>query len=1022
MTAGQAHVAQAVQAYRSQCDSESQPRNGPSGHIDINHGAATTASTDVTLNLPAVDECGRITSVRLSNDGSKWRTVDYSRELSWSLLDPVAGGSNKTGLRSVWAQWGDSQDNWSAVEKASIAFVPVRPNVELTYSISGTVTGPGSAPLENVWVYANADCCGDGAYTDSSGNYTITGLLADDYTVTFDDGNGTYLYGYYGSTGFTYDWDQAAAVTVVDADVTGISVELPLALHISGTVTGGGSPLDGILVSVAGASYSYTVSTDVDGTYSAPVPDETGDYTICLYDMNDTYLPGCYDGSVASGFTLYWDQATAVAVTTSDVTGIDAAMSSATIVSGTITFTGGAPAQDAYVNAWSVEGWSNSAWVQPDGTYALPLAPGTYWMSVESPDASHLNGFYSSYFATHFTTSQDAATFFTVGSTNITGRNIVIPTGKLLSGNVTDAGANPLEDTYVGIDFGEFRGQAFTDSDGDWELSVPPGSYTINYYPGDPYLYGYYSSSGFTIDYAAATPVVVTTGDVSGLDVELIAGLQIEGTVTDPGAAPAADIMVQASSDAYWGVGYTDENGDYTLFVQPGNYYVAFYDWHGEYLSGYYSDSGFTRNLALADQVAVSTTDVTGIDAQFIASPHIRGTVTPQIGVVVDAVSSSFIANSQTAPDGTYSMAVPAGSYRISFTDNVDYRAGFYSATGFTTNMASATLVAVSSSDVTGIDVTIPPNDRVERLSGTGRFATAAAISAATFYPGIGVAYIAYAYNFPDALAGAAAAGMRPGPVLLVNSTGPIDPATAAELTRLRPAEIVVLGSTSVISANVANQLIPYSETGVVTRLSGSNRFATAAAISAATFEPGVSVAYVAYAYNFPDALAGAAAAGSIRGPVLLANTTGALNPSTVAELQRLKPYRIVVLGSTGVISDSVKNSLIPYTQSGLVTRLSGSGRFATAAAISAATNAPTTRKVAYIAYAYNFPDALAGAAAAGWYRGPVLLVNTTGAIDASTAAELTRLKPYRIIVLGSSGVISNSVMTQLAAYATMSP
>ncbi len=46
-----------------------------------------------------------------------------------------------------------------------------------------------------------------------------------------------------------------------------------------------------------------------------------------------------------------------------------------------------------------------------------------------------------------------------------------------------------------------------------------------------------------------------------------------------------------------------------------------------------------------------------------------------------------------------------------------------------------------------------------------------------------------------------------------------------------------------------------------------------------------------------------------------------------------------------------------------------------------------------------------------------MLLVNTTGPIDSNTAAELTRLKPYRIIVLGSSGVISDQVMTDLGAY-----
>ncbi|MEO8463224.1 MAG: cell wall-binding repeat-containing protein [Chloroflexota bacterium] len=96
-------------------------------------------------------------------------------------------------------------------------------------------------------------------------------------------------------------------------------------------------------------------------------------------------------------------------------------------------------------------------------------------------------------------------------------------------------------------------------------------------------------------------------------------------------------------------------------------------------------------------------------------------------------------------------------------------------------------------------------------------------------------------------------------------------------------------------------------------RLAVGAAVATAAAISAQTFAPDTAVAYIAYAYNFPDALAGAAAAGTVQGPVLLANSTGALDPATVAELTRLQPHKIIVLGGTGVISDSVRQALAAY-------------------------------------------------------------------------------------------------------------
>ncbi|MCJ7711508.1 MAG: cell wall-binding repeat-containing protein, partial [Chloroflexi bacterium] len=86
-----------------------------------------------------------------------------------------------------------------------------------------------------------------------------------------------------------------------------------------------------------------------------------------------------------------------------------------------------------------------------------------------------------------------------------------------------------------------------------------------------------------------------------------------------------------------------------------------------------------------------------------------------------------------------------------------------------------------------------------QRLAGTDRFATAAAISAATFAPGVPVVYIANGLNFPDALAGAAAAGKTGAPMLLVRRDA-VPAATATELARLRPAKIIVLGGTSMVS------------------------------------------------------------------------------------------------------------------------------------------------------------------------------------------------------------------------------
>ena len=118
-----------------------------------------------------------------------------------------------------------------------------------------------------------------------------------------------------------------------------------------------------------------------------------------------------------------------------------------------------------------------------------------------------------------------------------------------------------------------------------------------------------------------------------------------------------------------------------------------------------------------------------------------------------------------------------------------------------------------------------------QRLAGSNRYATAAAVSKAYVSKVGGTVFVATGANFPDALAGAAAAGAMGAPILLV-AQGSVPTATATELTRLKPAKIVILGSTGVVSDAVASDLGHYAAS--VTRLAGSNRYATAAAVSKA--------------------------------------------------------------------------------------------------------------------------------------------------------------------------------------------
>lgn len=296
----------------------------------------------------------------------------------------------------------------------------------------------------------------------------------------------------------------------------------------------------------------------------------------------------------------------------------------------------------------------------------------------------------------------------------------------------------------------------------------------------------------------------------------------------------------------------------------------------------------------------------------------------------------------------------------------------------------------------------------VQRVAGSDRYATSAAISAASFAPGVPVAYVATGTNFPDALAGSAAAGYRGGPVLLV-SQSTIPSPTAAELSRLEPDTIVVLGGPATVSESVRTALVPYATSGVVRRLAGGNRYETAAAISADTFAPGVPVAYVATGANFPDALAAAPPAGVNGGPLLLVEKYAV--PSAIAqELMRLHPGRIVILGGTSVIASSVASTLAGYT-SGSVDRFAGADRYATAAAVSSGTF--SSADTVFVATGSKFPDALSAGPVASMESAPVLLVPSTWLPDV-VRSEILRLAPSRVVILGGTGTVSASVQSAI--------
>ncbi len=288
------------------------------------------------------------------------------------------------------------------------------------------------------------------------------------------------------------------------------------------------------------------------------------------------------------------------------------------------------------------------------------------------------------------------------------------------------------------------------------------------------------------------------------------------------------------------------------------------------------------------------------------------------------------------------------------------------------------------------------------RIQGADRFDTSVAVSKAAYpNPGVPVVYIASGVNFADAIAAGPAAAAQKGPLLLV--TGATVPASVlAEVQRLAPAKIVVVGGPSAVSAGAVAALAAVQPN--VQRIAGSDRFETSRLLAQTVFG-GTKRAYFASGMNFPDALSAASAASATGQPVVLVTGFGAADPATRAYITGAKLTAATVIGGPAVIAPSFDASV---TSAGAtVTRIGGYDRFDTSNLVNAATF-PSASKV-YVASGIDFPDALSGSALAGAAKAP-LFVAPSWCLPRSIGDDLVKMKTTSVVFIGGPTALSDDV------------
>lgn len=314
---------------------------------------------------------------------------------------------------------------------------------------------------------------------------------------------------------------------------------------------------------------------------------------------------------------------------------------------------------------------------------------------------------------------------------------------------------------------------------------------------------------------------------------------------------------------------------------------------------------------------------------------------------------------------------------------------------------------ASSSSAVSLAGVASPS---VSRLSGADRYTTSVAASRAAFPTGTraDVVYLVSGTSPWESISATPAAGRQGGGVLLTRADG-IPSSVVAELRRLAPAAIVVVGSTATLSDTVLGQARALAPD--VRRVAGGDRYGTSRELVRHAFPTGSATrAWVATGRAWVDGLVAGAAAAAQGAPLLTVDGAAASLPgSTVALVRDLGITSVTIAGGTGAVSSGIQAQLATLLGAANVTRASGADRYAAAARINALAFPGLAAGTAYVASDRDFANALAGGFLAGRTKRP-LFYALPYCVPATVRPSLTAASVTRVTLLGGEGSVRRLV------------
>lgn len=305
----------------------------------------------------------------------------------------------------------------------------------------------------------------------------------------------------------------------------------------------------------------------------------------------------------------------------------------------------------------------------------------------------------------------------------------------------------------------------------------------------------------------------------------------------------------------------------------------------------------------------------------------------------------------------------------------------------------------------------------VERLAGADRVGTA--VAASLQRTAAADVLLTTGGAFPDALAAAALAARLDAPVLLTgNQTLPEE--VSDEIARLGAERVWILGGSHAIAPAIEDQL---RASGLeVRRLAGGDRYQTAAAVALGAGRPASGEVALALGEHpepsraWPDAIAAGTLAALPEPVPTLLTRPDALPAATVAALRHLRATRVLVVGGTVGIPESIVTALQDLRLE--VERVAGASRYATSVELAERVQSARRDPAGTLLFASGerFPDALGAAALAAHVGAPLVLVPSSGLAPEVDAFVRAGAPWQRGLLVGGDAAAGDALVGELEA------